>query len=107
MSAFKLCAFDLYGTLLDTPGRPSRLAGLLGVDAASAGGLLAAWRKAQIDRTWELNRTGVYEPFDGVTAWALALVAPSLDPAVRQRLVDTWLTLPAYPDAAAAVATLA
>jgi len=100
----QLVAFDLYGTLLDISGLAGRLSGLLGADATS---LLAAWRVAQIERTWELNRLGQYEPFDRVTDWALAKVAPDVDPALRTRMSDAWLTLPAYPDAAAALRQLA
>ena len=104
MASYKLVAFDLYGTVLDISGLVGRLSGLLGSDASR---LLAAWRKAQIDRTWELNRVGAYEPFDQVTAWALALVAPSLDGTLRARMTDQWLTLPAHPDAALALRSLA
>ena len=100
----QLVAFDLYGTVLDISGLAGRLSGLLGADAVP---LLAGWRKAQIDRTQELNRLGQYEPFDRVTAWALAKVAPDLDPTLRIRMSDQWLTLPAYPDAATALRRLA
>jgi 2-haloacid dehalogenase len=101
---FQLVAFDLYGTVLDISGLAGRLSGLLGADAAP---LLAAWRVAQLERTWELNRREQYEPFDRVTAWALAKVAPELDPTLRARMSEQWLTLPAYPDAAAALRRLA
>jgi 2-haloalkanoic acid dehalogenase type II len=96
--------FDLYGTLLDVGGLAARLKPMVGDSAPQ---LLAIWRKAQIDLTWELNRKGQYEPFDVVTDRALHQVAPQLDEATRRRMSDTWLTLSPYPDAAAALDQLA
>jgi 2-haloalkanoic acid dehalogenase type II len=89
-------AFDLYGTLLDVSGLAPRLERILG---KPAGELLARWRKAQIDLTWELNRRGAYEPFDAVTAKSLEEVAKELDASTREKMARTWLTLDPYPDA--------
>src|SRR3954470_9773130 len=95
---YEWVAFDLYGTLLDVSGLADQMDAVSGEaeDAATAqpgskagastdlpGGaaaLLAAWRKAQLERTWKLNEQGAYEPFDVVTAKALFEVAPQLDP---------------------------
>jgi 2-haloalkanoic acid dehalogenase type II len=96
-------AFDLYGTLLDVGGLAGRLQAIIGEPAAE---LLARWRKAQIELTWELNRAGRYEPFDKVTAKSLQDVAPHLDAATRERMAATWLTLAPYPDAAEALEQL-
>src|SRR6266853_2514673 len=96
-------AFDLYGTLLDVGGLAERLRAFAGDSAPQ---LLVAWRKAQLERTWELNRRGEYEPFDEVTARALAQVAPHLSPEVMERACKAWLTVPAHPDAAAALRQL-
>jgi FMN phosphatase YigB (HAD superfamily) len=68
---YDLVAFDLYGTLLAIEKLEDSLQRILG---APAGALLADWRKAQIARTWELNRRGDYEPFGEVTARPLAQV---------------------------------
>jgi|SRR5712664_552155 len=95
-----LVAFDLYGTLLAIEKLEAALDGILGGDARA---LLAEWRKAQIGRTWELNRRGDYEPFSEVTARALAQVAPYLAPQVMERACKAWLTVPAHPDAAPAL----
>ncbi|HEX2690436.1 MAG TPA: haloacid dehalogenase type II [Kofleriaceae bacterium] len=100
---YRLVVFDLYGTLLDISGMAATLSELLGRDATA---LLAAWRTAQIERSWELNRLATYEPFDRVTAWALAKVAGELDLALRERLAETWLTVPAHADAAEALRRL-
>src|SRR5437764_3434872 len=97
-------AFDLYGTLLEVSGLAAQLSVFVG-DSAPA--LLALWRKAQIDRTWALNRRGEYEPFDEVTAKALAEVAPELSDGVRGQMCATWLSLPAFPDAREALEALA
>ena len=66
---FEAVAFDLYGTLLDVSGLAARCSAVVG---GEGGALLALWRKAQLERTWELNRDGAYQPFDVVTSRALA-----------------------------------
>src|SRR5260221_642218 len=48
-------AFDLYGTLLNVSGLAQRLRAFAGEEAP---GLLARWRKAQLDRTWGRTRAG-------------------------------------------------
>jgi 2-haloacid dehalogenase len=103
MPIFDLVAFDLYGTLLDISGLAERMRPIAG-EGASA--LLGRWRKAQLERTWQLNRDGRYEPWDRVTAASLGEVAPELHADARQRLSELWLTVPAFPDASATLATL-
>ena len=103
MPRFDLVAFDLYGTLLDISGLAARMRPVAGEGAAT---LLSRWRKAQIERTWRLNREGRYEPWDRVTLGALEEVAPELPPETRGRLADFWLTVPAFADAAATLAEL-
>jgi 2-haloacid dehalogenase len=103
VTRFDLVAFDLYGTLLDISKLVSRMEPLVQSGAAN---LLARWRKAQLERTWRLNREGRYERWDHVTTAALAEVAPELSQATREHLSELWLALPAYPDAAATLAAL-
>jgi HAD superfamily hydrolase (TIGR01493 family) len=98
-----LVAFDLYGTLLDVSGLAGRLVPFVGDGAAE---LLGRWRKRQLERTWELNARGEYQPFDAVTAQALEELAPQIPADVRARMCATWLALPAFPDAAAALEKL-
>jgi 2-haloalkanoic acid dehalogenase type II len=100
---YDLVAFDLYGTLLDISGLSARIGAL----APEPEALLAAWRKAQLALTWDLNARGEYLPFDRVTAQALAQVVPPLDEATRAQLCALWLSLPAFPDAKAALDSLA
>lgn len=103
MARFDLVAFDLYGALLDISGLASRMLPLVGQGAPA---LLARWRKAQLERTWRLNREGRYERWDHVTLSSLAEVAPELSQVVREHLAELWLTLPAYPDAGTTLAAL-
>jgi 2-haloacid dehalogenase len=104
MARYDLLAFDLYGTLLDLAPLAGRLRAL---GAADPEKLLKDWRKAQLERTWHLNEIGKYEPFDAVTANALAQVAPEIDAKTRARMADEWLTLPAHADAPAAFKAMA
>src|SRR5205085_5644124 len=76
------------------------------IPGAEAAPLLPKWRKAQLDRTWGLNRRDDYGPFGQVTAVALAQVAPHLSPTTVERACRAWLTVPAHPDAIAAVTRL-
>jgi 2-haloalkanoic acid dehalogenase type II len=106
---YQAVAFDLYGTLLDVSGLVAR------IETAAAGqqlpggsaGLLASWRRAQLERTWLLNRHAAYEPFDEVTRLALDEVAPGLDAGLKRKLCALWLSLPAFPDAAQTLSRLA
>jgi 2-haloacid dehalogenase len=103
MPRYDAVAFDLYGTVLDVSGLARALEKPLGARAAS---LLAAWRKAQLERTWALNARGEYEPFDRVTANALREVAPDISVESRAAACAAWLSVPAYPDARAVLQAL-
>jgi 2-haloacid dehalogenase len=107
MTTYRLAVFDLYGTLLDVSGMAARMSRLIGKDATA---LLAAWRTAQLERSWELNGLATYEPFDRVTAWALDKVAPDfvgeLAAPLRAQLTEEWFTVPAHADAADALARI-
>jgi len=100
---YDVVAFDLYGTLLAVEKLIEGLKPVLGREAEA---LLPKWRKAQLERTWELNERGEYQPFGEVTSFALAKVAPHLSPAAMERSCKAWLTVPPHPDAVAAVARL-
>ena len=102
-SPFDLLAFDLYGTLLDISGLAARMRPIAG-DSAPI--LLGKWRQAQLERTWQLNRLGRYEPWDRVTLRALEEIAPELPAEAREHLAQLWLTVPAFPDAASTLAAL-
>jgi 2-haloacid dehalogenase len=103
MPSLELVAFDLYGTLLDISGLASRIRPIAGPGAEE---LLGRWRKAQLERTWRLNRERRYEPWDRVTAGALEEVAPQIAVPDRSRLCELWLTVPAYSDAVTALGAI-
>lgn len=100
---FDLVALDLYGTVLDVSGLARALAPFAGEEAAA---ILAAWRKAQLQSTWDLNARGLYQPFDAVTAAALAEVAPDLPAEARAEMARAWLTVPAHADARSTLSRL-
>src|SRR3954447_25747751 len=95
MTRFDVVAFDLYGTLLDVRALAGALEKHLGPTAAE---ILTRWRKAQLERTWELNRNAKYASWDRVTAEALEHVAPSVPLAARAGACDEWITVPPYPE---------
>jgi 2-haloalkanoic acid dehalogenase type II len=100
---FDLVAFDLYGTLLDVRGLSGALEKHLGPGAAE---ILGRWRTAQLEQSWELNRNAKYQPWDRVTADSLAHVAPDVPAAARAGACEEWITVPAYPEAGASLASL-
>ena len=100
---FDLVAFDLYGTLLDISDLAARMRPVAGDRSAD---LLGIWRTAQLERSWRLNREDRYEPWDVLTAAALAEVAPELSAEGRRRLTELWETVPAFPDAGPTLAAL-
>src|SRR5262252_10633165 len=104
--------FDAYGTLFDVqsvatlgericPGRGDALA--------------RAWRTKQLEYSWlqslMMSPTQRREDFAAITAHALDYAADALhltlNPAMRHRLLDAYLDLSPYPDAAPALAALA
>src|SRR3954468_15718042 len=98
--------FDAYGTLFDVHSAVARHAQAVGPEAAR---LSDIWRTKQLEYTWVLSLAGRYEPFWTLTQQALdhALArCPSVDPAVRARLLDAYRTLAAYPEAAGVLARL-
>ncbi|MGE5346901.1 MAG: haloacid dehalogenase type II [Acidithiobacillales bacterium] len=103
MRTFDLVAFDLYGTLLDISGLAAAMRPAVGPEAEE---LLGRWRKAQLERSWRINRDGDYVPWDRVTLLALEDVAPELSSRVRQDLSRLWLTVPAFEDARATLEAL-
>jgi len=93
------CVFDAYGTLFDVHAPVGRVAASLG-DKADA--VSRMWRDKQLQYTWLRSLMGAHADFRVVTADALdyALAANGVDnPALREQLLDLYMTLDAYPDA--------
>ena len=103
----RAAVFDAYGTLLDVHGAMQRHAALLPPDWER---ISAEWRTKQLEYTWIDTLTGHHRrDFWRVTQDALAFVAARhriTDPAVLDLLLDAYRRLPAYPDAAPALAAL-
>lgn len=99
--------FDLYGTLLDV----SSLKLLCSAETGDGEAVVSGWRQKQLEYTWLRAAMGRYEDFWAVTADALDHTLERLGLSVgqdgRRRMMDGWLTLPAYPEVPAALARLA
>ncbi len=92
------CVFDAYGTLFDVHSAAARCRDDLGekADAVSQ-----TWRVRQLEYTWLRSLMGRHADFWRVTGDALdyALEAHGIDDAaLRDRLMDCYLELDAYPD---------
>ncbi|MEE8534461.1 MAG: haloacid dehalogenase type II [Kiloniellales bacterium] len=100
------CVFDAYGTLFDVHSAVARGGAALGDKAEAASAL---WRQKQLEYTWLRSLMGVHADFWQVTGDGLdyALAAQGVDdPALRDRLMQLYLTLDAYPDALACLEAL-
>ena len=104
--AIRACVFDAYGTLFDVGSAARRGADVLG-DAAPLLGEL--WRDKQLQYSWLRAVQGDHADFWQVTGDALdfALEALALnDRQLRDRLMQLYLTLDPYPEAAAVLRQL-
>jgi 2-haloacid dehalogenase len=99
-------AFDAYGTLFDVHAAIRRHAAAIGPEADA---LSALWRAKQLEYTWVRTLAGRYRDFWSLTQEALDFALarfPAVDPAIRQKLLDAYWRLEAYPDALAALERL-
>jgi 2-haloacid dehalogenase len=107
IAPIRAAVFDAYGTLLDVHGAMQRHAARLPPDWER---ISAEWRTKQLEYTWVDTLTGHHpRDFWQVTQDALAFVAARhriTDPEVLQALLDSYRQLPAFPDAAPALAAL-
>jgi len=100
------CVFDAYGTLFDVHSAVARGGATLG-DKADA--VSALWRQKQLEYTWLRSLMDAYVDFWQVTGDGLdyALGAHGVDdPALRERLMELYRTLDAYPDVTDCLTTL-
>ncbi|RAI38519.1 haloacid dehalogenase type II [Rhodoplanes roseus] len=98
--------FDAYGTLFDVHAAIARHRDAVGPDADRLSDL---WRTKQLEYTWTLTLAGRFIDFWTLTERALDYSlarCPSVDPAMRSRLLDSYRVLDAYPDARAALIDL-
>ena len=92
------CVFDAYGTLFDFNAAANRFKGELG---GKADKLNEIWRMKQLQYTWLRSLMGAYVDFWTLTGNALdyAMEAVDLDDAaLRDKLMNAYLTLDAYPE---------
>ncbi|MGB3539652.1 MAG: haloacid dehalogenase type II [Mesorhizobium sp.] len=90
--------FDAYGTLFDVHAAVRRHADAIGPDGAAFSEL---WRAKQLEYSWVRTLMGTYTDFWQLTEQALDFSLnkfPSVDPAIRPRLLDAYWRLDCYPE---------
>jgi 2-haloacid dehalogenase len=100
------CVFDAYGTLFNVHAAAAKLKGELD---GTADHLTQIWRTKQLEYTWLRSLMGNYAPFWQITGDALdyALGVVKIDnAALRQKLMDVYMQLDAYPEAAGVLSKL-
>ena len=92
------CVFDAYGTLLDVASAAAKCADTLGGKAPFLGQL---WRTKQLEYSWLRSLMGEHADFWQITGDALDFAMETVgvdDAALRQRLMDLYFTLEAFPE---------
>lgn len=107
----RICVFDAYGTLFDVAAAARAAAAEPGAGtwAPRWPALSAHWRRKQLEYTWLRAVADAHLDFWQVTQDALdwALEAEGLDdPALRQRLLDLYHELAAFPEVPAVLEAL-
>jgi len=98
--------FDAYGTLFDVHAAIARHRAEAGPDAERFSEI---WRTKQLEYSWTLTLAGRYADFWTLTERALDYAferVHSVDRALRPRLLEAYLKLDAFPDAATVLADL-
>jgi len=98
--------FDAYGTLFDVHAAIGRHRAAAGPEAERFSDI---WRAKQLEYTWTLTLAGQYVDFWTLTQRALDYAfarVPSVDRALREKLLDAYMTLDAYADARATLRAL-
>jgi len=98
LTGIEACVFDAYGTLLDVASVAMRCRDALGDNAAA---LATLWRDKQLQYSWLRAVQGRHADFWQVTGDALDFAMETLaiaTPALRERLMQSYLTLDAYAE---------
>jgi 2-haloacid dehalogenase len=98
LDGIRACVFDAYGTLFD---HASAAAGCRDVLGDKLDRLSALWREKQLQYTWLRTLEGRHADFWQVTGDALDFALETLgiaDPALRDRLMQLYLRLDAFPE---------
>jgi 2-haloacid dehalogenase len=104
--AVKACVFDAYGTLFDFASAANRCRDVLGDKTAA---LTTLWRDKQLQYTWLRSLQGLHADFWQVTGDALDYTLETLglsDPSLRERLMQLYLSLDAFPEVPAVLQRL-
>lgn len=102
--SIRVCIFDAYGTLFDVAAAARIAASEPGRDALAERwpDLASHWRLKQLQYTWLRAITDAHTDFWQVTAdgldWALEATGLDGDTDLRQRLLDLYWELQAYPE---------
>lgn len=102
----KACVFDAYGTLFDVHSAVRRGGAPLGDKAAA---ISETWRQKQLEYTWLRSLMGAHADFWQVTSDGLefALSANGVsDRALHDKLMGLYLSLDAYEEVTATLASL-
>lgn len=102
----KACVFDAYGTLFDVHSAVGRHKARIG---ESADAVSALWRGKQLEYTWLRSLMGRHIDFQRVTGDALdyAFDAHGIDDAaLREDLMQAYMSLDAYPEVQTVLKTL-
>ena len=108
----KTCIFDAYGTLFDVAAAARQAAAEPEFPQLSDNWatLAQTWRLKQLQYTWLRAVTGAHADFWQVTQdgldWALEAAGLDGQPALRQRLLDLYWELSAYPEVPAMLRAL-
>ena len=98
--------FDAYGTLFNVHAAIDRHRDACGSDSDR---MSEMWRTKQLEYSWTLTLSGQYVDFWELTQRALDFSlarTPSVDRRLRQRLLDAYFKLDAFPDARAVLRRL-
>lgn len=98
LSNISACVFDAYGTLFDVSSVARGAQDALGEGWQALSDL---WRTKQLQYTWLRGLAGHHADFRQVTGDALDFAMASLhleDAGIRQRLMDLYLSISAYPE---------
>jgi 2-haloacid dehalogenase len=102
----RVYVFDAYGTLFDVHSAIARHRAVAGPDAERFSEI---WRTKQLEYSWTLTLAGQYLDFWMLTERALDYTCahlPSVDRALRPKLLDAYFKLDAFTDACAALTSL-
>src|ERR1700689_760394 len=106
LHGIEACVFDAYGTLFDVNGAARAAQDSLGEKWQP---LAELWRAKQLQYTWLRSLQGRHADFWQVTGDALDFAMEAVgvaDGALRERLMNLYLTLDAFPEVPAVLRRL-